>query len=158
MNSHPQLRERLAKEYTLGPDSLHGPQHWKRVEAYGLYLAERTGADSSLVSLFAIFHDCCRLNEHHDPGHGLRGAEKARELEASLGLNEDQLETLFQACAGHTDMVFSHDRTIGTCWDADRLDLDRVDMDIDPYFLSTVAGKELALLPVERRRELVGIV
>ncbi|MCA9790206.1 MAG: hypothetical protein KC910_00365 [Candidatus Eremiobacteraeota bacterium] len=46
-----------------------------------------------------------------------------------------------------------HDPTIATCWDSDRLDLDRVGVDPDPAFLSTAAARKLAeLTPTERRR------
>lgn len=154
---HSEVYSRLMSEFSLGTESVHGPQHWKRVEAYGLYLAHNTGANPILVSLFAHFHDCRRVNEHHDPGHGLRGGEYARQLEAELGLPPDDLETLFQACAGHTDLVYSHDPTIATCWDADRLDLDRVGAVTDPRFLSTEAGKELCGLSPEARWERVGL-
>jgi len=43
--------------------SLHGPAHWRRVERNGLLLATRTGADSTIVRLFSIFHDSSREND-----------------------------------------------------------------------------------------------
>ncbi|MGE0489360.1 MAG: hypothetical protein AB7S38_09115 [Vulcanimicrobiota bacterium] len=149
----PELVELLRREYRLGEDSVHGYQHWQRVECYGLYLARQTGADPVVVRCFAYFHDCQRQNEDHDPGHGLRGGERARQLRTRLELDDEAFETLFQACAGHTDLVFSHDPTIATCWDSDRLDLDRVGLDPDPAFLSTPAARRLAeLTATERRR------
>jgi len=59
-------------------------QHWLRVERNGLYLAERNGANKTIVSLFAMFHDCMRVNDGNDEGHGLRGAEFAKSLRKDL--------------------------------------------------------------------------
>ncbi len=56
---------------------MHGIGHWARVLENGLRLAEAAGANPEFVSLFAIFHDSQRLNDDHDPEHGLRGAEFA---------------------------------------------------------------------------------
>ena len=64
--------------------SVHGLQHWLRVERNGLYLAERNGANKTIVSLFAMFHDCMRVNDGNDEGHGLRGAEFAKSLRKDL--------------------------------------------------------------------------
>ena len=44
----------------------------------------------------------------------------------------------------HTDAEHSDDVTIGTCWDADRLDLGRVGIIPDEAFMSTDFGKEIA--------------
>lgn len=151
------LIDRLVEEFVLDTDSFHGLSHWQRVEAYGTHIAKSNGANIKVVRLFAYFHDCCRVSESHDSGHGLRGAKKARALRAELGLNDDALETLFEACAGHTDLIFSHNPTIAACWDADRLDLDRVGIDPDPSLLSTAEGKRLAALNTLTRRKEVGI-
>lgn len=155
--SHKSIKKELVRWYSLGLDSLHGPRHWERVEAYGLYLVKHNGGSHKVVELFAWFHDCQRVNENTDPGHGLRGAKKAREMRERLGLDDDALETLYQACAGHTDLKYSHDPTIAACWDADRLDLDRVGIEPDPSYFSTPEGKRLALLPAVSRRMEVGI-
>ena len=65
------------------PDHLshiHGPDHWARVEANGLMLAQKTGADPVVVRLFSLFHDSRRENDDHDPDHGRRGADFAELL------------------------------------------------------------------------------
>lgn len=151
------LRRKLEQEFALDPRSFHGPHHWSRVEQYGVYLAEQTGANLKVVRLFAIFHDCARVDDCHDPGHGLRGGEKARSLRELLPIDDEVFETLFQACAGHTDLKFSDDPTIATCWDSDRLDLDRVGMTPDPDYLNTRPGKLLCSYDATSRRRLVGI-
>jgi len=73
------LRSVLAG-YSLPCDGAHGLTHWGRVMENGRRLAEITGADVRVVELFALFHDCRRVNEGTDPGHGRRGAAHARTL------------------------------------------------------------------------------
>jgi uncharacterized protein len=125
--------------------SPHGPAHWRRVEQNGLLLAKRTGANRSVVRLFALFHDSRRLNDGTDDGHGARGAAYASELRGNLyQLDDVAFALLEEACTWHTDQDFSEDPTIGTCWDADRLDLGRVGMIPNPSLMSTAFGKEIA--------------
>ncbi|PYE51997.1 hypothetical protein [Deinococcus yavapaiensis] len=138
--------EILAREFPLGPRSLHGPElHWRNVERFGVALARRTpSADERVVRWFSIFHDCQRDNEYHDPQHGARGAARAREMHAALDLTSAQLDTLVYACTHHTDGTTSSDPTIGACWDADRLDLPRVGYTLDVRYLSTPAARAFA--------------
>lgn len=124
---------------------IHGPNHWARVEANGLMLAQKTGADLVVVRLFGLFHDSRRENDDHDPDHGRRGAELAEILLPKFAkVSADQRQLLIEACAGHTDGLLSDDPTIGTCWDADRLDLGRVGLVPKPKFMSTAFAKEVA--------------
>jgi len=98
------------------------------------------------VSYFALFHDARRLDDGTDPRHGPRGAAFARELHAAglVALDEGQLETLCLACHGHTHVTHSDDPTVGTCWDADRLDLTRLGIAPDPRLLNTDKARQLA--------------
>ena len=124
---------------------LHGPAHWRRVERNGLLLAARTGVDGDIVRMFALFHDCCRRHDGTDRGHGARGAELAARLRGVLfDLPDDAFELLQAACTWHTDRLHHRDPTIGTCWDADRLDLGRVGVTPEARFMSTGAGRALA--------------
>ena len=97
--------------------------------------------------MFALFHDSRRINEDSDPDHGLRGAELARNLRGShlIHLNDAQFELLREACVHHTDGSTTTDPTIGCCWDADRLDLDRVGIEPEANYLSTAAGRAMCL-------------
>lgn len=54
-------------EYTLPTGGYHGVAHWARVLQNGLRVADVTGADREVVSLFALFHDSRRVNEHREP-------------------------------------------------------------------------------------------
>ncbi len=107
----------------LSPYSVHGPDHWQRVERNALILASQSGANVSVVRLFAVFHDSCRENDDYDPDHGKRGAALATAWRGKyFDLPDDLFERLHYACTWHTDRHHHEDATIATCWDADRLD------------------------------------
>lgn len=81
----------------------------------------------------------------HRPGSRPEGAEYAASLRGKLfDLEDTAFESLLFACTWHTDEPFSADPTVGTCWDADRLDLGRVGMIPSPDYMSTAFGKEVA--------------
>jgi uncharacterized protein len=121
---YPTIWSVLSQHFMLGERSMHGPHHWKNVEIYGLMLSRKNGADNTVIRLFAIFHDCERLSEGCDPGHGQRSVQLVRQLHGDLfQLDKNQLELLCDACEFHQDGMTSCDVTIGTCCDADRLDL-----------------------------------
>ncbi len=126
--------------------SVHGLQHWQRVERNGLYLAKKEGGDDLVVSLFALFHDSQRINDYEDPEHGSRGAVLAEEFYANgrLDLTKEQLELLIEACRGHTEIIHHANVTIQCCWDGDRLDLTRVSVIPEAKFLNTKTAKEIA--------------
>jgi uncharacterized protein len=140
------LQLRLAAQFLLGAESAHGPTHWRRVETIGMKLARETGADEMVVRLFAWFHDSRRENESLDHDHGRRGADLAASLRGKLfELDNKRFETLLFACRLHTGGM-SGDATIGTCWDADRLDLYRVGLIPDRKYLNTAAAKTPAMI------------
>lgn len=141
--------ETVLKRFTL-TDTIHGPGHWARVLENGLRLAPFTGADKLVISLFAIFHDSCRENDGMDLFHGPRAAKWVRDLD--LPVNVEQHALLIAACAGHTNKLHSTNPTLGTCWDADRLDIGRTGMKVDPRFMSTPAAKNPALLAWAQER------
>jgi len=136
----------IVLERTVGvAHSIHGPDHWARVERNGLYLAEQCGADPAIVRLFAVFHDAARVNEGFDPGHGGRGADLARSMASELSfLSEPDLERLYFACTWHTERTHHEDVTVGACWDADRLDLGRVGIRPRADHLNTDAARQIA--------------
>ncbi len=134
----------ILEDYSLPWHGTHGVGHWARVLENGLRLAKDTGANVEVVQLFAVFHDACRINEGHDPGHGRRGADLAAAFRGDwLDLDDAAFDLLYEACAGHTDGGTDGDITIQTCWDADRLDLGRVGTVPDPKRLCTPAARRL---------------
>lgn len=122
----------------------------------GLRLAPHTGADPVVVSLFAIFHDSCRHHDGTDVHHGPRAAKWLRTLD--LGLTTRQRDLVVEACAGHTNSFISPDPTIGTCWDADRLDIGRVGVVVDITYMSTHAAKDPAIVGWAQQRARQGFV
>src|SRR4051812_28593451 len=110
---------------------IHGERHWRAVAWIGLHLARATpGADPVLALLFGLFHDARRADDGRDPEHGLRGAELVLELRAHyLDLTARQLALLVAACVLHSEGQITEQPTIGVCWDADRLQLSRLDIE-----------------------------
>ena len=51
--------------------------------------------------------------------------------------------TLAEACASHTSGHLIDDVTAQICWDADRLDIGRIGIAVNPYFLNTSAAKTM---------------
>ncbi len=142
-----ELIKAILSEYTLTWDGVHGITHWARVMENGLRLAELNGADKEVVALFAIFHDCKRQNESRDDGHGKRGGDFADTLRGSLvNLNDQRFKLLYNACKHHTDGKTEGDITIRTCWDSDRLDLNRVKIKTDPDRLCTNEAKQADII------------
>ena len=83
-----------------------------------------------------------RFNDNHDPLHGPREAELARELHGeAFDLDEERMRLLEFACEEHTNGGVDSHPTVGVCWDADRLNLWRVGIRPDPRWLSTEAAR-----------------
>lgn len=134
--------------------SIHGMKHWKRVEEFGLKIAEKNGADKKVVSLFAYLHDARRESEHSDPGHGLRAASLLDELVENkiLNLELEQYKQLKRALSLHSQAnAKSDDITVQTCWDADRLDLWRCDVVPSPMLMFTDCGKSSDMIEYAKK-------
>jgi uncharacterized protein len=153
----PALLTAILDGYALHPLGNHGVVHWARVATNGRRLADSTGADHEVVTLFALFHDARRVNEFEDPDHGLRGAQLAHKLRGTLvHLSPPRFELLYEACRLHTDGLTEGDPTLRTCWDADRLDLGRVGITPTPRYLATDAARDL--IPWAHARAVDGTV
>ena len=140
----PDLMRMLASLFRLDSRSVHGAAHWMRVRKNGLLLAELTGANTNVVELFSVFHDSCRVSDHNDPNHGSRGADLAEKFfyqHKLIDCTHNELETLMEACRGHTVTHTHRDITVATCWDADRLDLPRCGITVHPIKLATEQAK-----------------
>jgi uncharacterized protein len=136
------------EEAFASPD--HGIAHWERVAHNGIRLATSwrySGIEIPVVLAFALLHDGWRENEYEDPEHGLRAAQWLEDNPGVItGLKPSHERKLAFALENHDKGFVSDDNTIGTCWDADRLDLGRVGITPDPKFFSTDLGKRLALV------------
>lgn len=112
-----------------------------------MLIAKASGADLEVVELFAFLHDSQRVEDGTDPEHGSRAAEYALSKHGVLfHLEPDQLQALVTACRGHTHERFTNSVTVQTCWDADRLDLFRVGVRPDRYYLGTPAARDTMLM------------
>ena len=137
--------DRVLKDTSVEHSSIHGPDHWARVERNGLYVAQKTGANQTIVQLFAVFHDCMRQNDDIDPCHGRRGTEYAVQIKDELiNIPSDDFDKLYYACEWHTDQITTDDVTIAACWDADRLDLGRVGFILDYRYMNSKPAQEIA--------------
>ena len=145
--SYDQLRAHATSIFACGNHSIHGPGHWRNVEDSFLLIAPTAGADMVVGRLFAILHDCCRVDDESDLEHGPRAAKLIRSL-AGVVINLDaaRLDQLVFAVQHHTGGKLSEDPTIGACWDADRLDLGRVGIIPSSTYMSTQAGRDIATL------------
>ena len=145
----------IAHQYRLDPTHAHGLNHWGRVLENGLKLAETEGGDTTVISLFAIFHDACRYNQSRDFGHGARAAKLAEKLLTDHpSVNSTQLQLLTKACREHTNGKTRADITIQICWDSDRLDLARVGIMPHPRRLCTSTAKDPDILSWANKRAL----
>ncbi|MGE3163585.1 MAG: hypothetical protein AB7O52_01615 [Planctomycetota bacterium] len=133
----------LRENFALDWRGIHGAPHWARVRVNGLHLAKLNKANTRVVEAFALVHDSCRLNDGHDPEHGLRAGQLARRVNNRLLLlQKDELDQLVHACEGHSEGHVDADVTVQTCWDADRLDLGRVGIRPSPNRLCTAAARD----------------
>ena len=139
------IREYVMSIFRCGAHSIHGPSHWQRVDALGLDIAESSGADLTVVRLFALLHDSCRQDDGADLDHGPRAAEMLdRIVPAVFAIDPGRFDLLNKAIRLHTSGLTTNEPTIGTCWDADRLDIGRVGMTPDEKYMSTEVGKGMA--------------
>ena len=142
-----ELKAWARQRFELGSHSVHGADHWKRVELLGVAIGSKEGADLLVVQAFAWIHDVARESDGPDPDHGLRSAEIVLNEEFPFSLlREDRRQTLAKACAGHSKGMLSKDPTIATCWDADRLGLIRCGISVRVDRLSTRTARTPKLL------------
>lgn len=151
----PALIECVRTECRLDWSGVHGVSHWARVRVNGLRLALHNGADTRVVEYFAFLHDACRENEGRDPEHGVRAAAFAHALRwTHIALDDEAFGLLVTALEGHTRGVGHDNLTVCTCWDADRLDLPRVLIEVDPQRLCTHEARDPTMIGRARQAAL----
>lgn len=129
----------------LDPFGIHGVNHWYRVYENCLNIWRLTNDvydvphdDDWFFWNFAMLHDCCRIYDTTDPGHGARAAKLIPDDDSDFN------RVLRHAILGHTNGKISTNEGVAVCWDADRLDLPRVGIVPDHKLMSTEAGRTLA--------------
>ena len=151
------------------PSLIHGPAHWSRVRRFGALLAEKEqlpGAARACVEIFALLHDLAREDDGGGNQHAIDGAAYMDEvIPAVFGrLSLDQIKTVRVAIRSHSDGMVARQasdnglfdrldwprdlltRTVGCCWDADRLDLPRVGIHPVPELMSTAGWRDVLTL------------
>jgi uncharacterized protein len=153
----PELIQFLRAEFLLDWQGIHGAPHWARVRLNGLRLARLNGANPEVVELFAFLHDSRRENDGADPQHGERAARLLPELNGRcFTLSRHPLRLLELACRDHSAGYTRADVTVQTCWDADRLDLGRVGIRPDPFYLCTAVARVPEIIEEAYARSLAG--
>lgn len=144
MGLPPGLIHRVRQAFCLDWKGIHGAGHWGRVAFHGRYLARALGVPTLVPQLFALLHDSQRHDDGHDPDHGSRAAGFVRRLQrdGALDLSSDDLGFLMLACEGHSEGRREAPLPIQVCWDADRLDLGRVGIRLDPLRLCTAPARD----------------
>ena len=137
----------IKRDTQIWRSEIHGIEHWRRVEQNGHLVAEANGGDKDVITYFSYLHDCQRWNEFEDPSHGPRAAAYAKRHRPMIELDDRRFKVLLRACSGHTSAApcgrAGADPTIAACWDADRLDIDRVGISVDPHYLFSAFAKDL---------------
>lgn len=135
----------IATNVSLMADSnYHGRTHWERVAKTSIMLCEMESTTSRMPVYFAFLHDCMRLDEHLDIEHGPRAAKLAVALRPVIEMDDTEYELMIHAIREHTDGQTSSHPLVGICWDADRIDLPRVNIMPHPKYMSTRSGKIIA--------------
>ena len=134
----------LLQRFKLDWFGLHGVQHWIRVHDNGLWLSSfDSEINPTIVMLFGILHDSCRLFDDEDIDHGSRASQLVEELNGEFfHISDEEKSSLCYACLMHSYPLISFDPTVGACWDADRLELSRAGIEINPKYLSTQIAKD----------------
>ncbi|MFN6016825.1 MAG: hypothetical protein ACK49N_04545 [Verrucomicrobiota bacterium] len=140
------LWKRVIEQFLLPEPTYHGVSHWLAVLRLGMQLCRHHPADAEIVRLFALFHDSRRQDEQADPGHGPRGAQLAIDFRQAghFHLDDLRMELLVTACRIHNGGPAQTEPTLAVCLDADRLDLPRFGITLDPERLSTTTAKAVA--------------
>ena len=142
----------LARQYQLNHNRCHDIEYWFRVIINGRLIA----ADIEVIEHFALLHDMVRKDEKWGSLHGNRSVQFALSLSGSwIKLNRFQMQQLTEACRDHSMGHLSKDLTIQACWDADRLDVGKLDnMPNHTYPATNIASDpKFVKTAIERAKE-----
>lgn len=140
-----EIKEFASNGWELG--ETHGLSHWQRVERNGIILSTENGAirqdvNIKVVRFFAYLHDKCRLNDLADLEHGVRSADMLSTIRGTIlkDFTDEEVALLEKACRYHTTEHRTGIPTVDVCFDADRLDLERVGIVPNPKLMATEQG------------------
>jgi len=153
----------IKKDFKLDLYGDHGIYHWQRVFLNTQKLAKYYNVTSEIFELFSILHDSKRENEYQDINHGKRASEFVKELIERKYIKLDTIDEqrLIYACVNHTkpDMtnLLYNDIIVQICFDADKMDIERVGIIPDKKYFLTQYAKELITNPRSERGNTVAI-
>lgn len=120
--------------------NIHGLHHLCRVA----YLAGRFAASMHTCVESAVvggyLHDCARQDDGDGNAHAHDSANLACQIMKSYYFHLD-IERICSGIYCHADGTTTADPLIGCIWDADRIDLTRLGIEVNEEFLSTDIGK-----------------
>jgi len=128
---------------------LHGISHLRRVSILSGRLASTVGEDVEMAVVMGFLHDCARRDDKSGDDHARDSAILARRLLKRFYPHLDA-ERMCRAIARHADGEVSDDMLFGCLWDADRLELKRINREIDLELLSTETARRLARVRARR--------
>ena len=102
----------------------------------------REDINIKVVRFFAYFHDKCRLDDWVDLEHGVRVADMLPTIRNTIlkDFTDEEVTLLEKACRYHTTEHRTGIPTVDVCFDADRLDLGRLGIVLDPKRMATEQG------------------
>ena len=71
------------------------------------------------------------------------GRRSKHDCLAGARWNDEDFERLRFSCEHHTHRTHHEDPVVAACWDADRLELGRVEIEPDPDYFNTVPAIDL---------------
>lgn len=163
-NTAPLIRR--LRSFRFIDSTLHGPAHWSRVHRFGHMLCDHLqigSAGRQCVEVFAWTHDLARKDDFGGNLHAIEGADYLDTVLPAVfpGLTSDQAEMVRIAVRYHSDSMVAEEAyfkglldhvpwdedtlvyTLGACWDADRLDLLRLNRPPHPRLMSTPAWEDV---------------
>ena len=140
------LIDKLKKDNPCFYSDIHGEEHYLNVMNAGLRIVDNYNLNPMIIKYFAYLHDSCRHNEDYDPNHGPRAAAYITKIKKYIDLDSDELIDLQSACFYHTSAKPWDGETYSLieqcCFAADRSDIGRVNLVLDPVYLFTEFGVE----------------
>ena len=124
---------------------VHGMGHLRRVSSTAGRMAAILDEDIESAVVGGFLHDCARTDDGGGTSHAHSSAQLAKDIMITCYPHLD-IARLCRGIAQHADGMITDDPLIGCVWDADRLDLSRLGIEVDLDLLSTFVARRLVML------------
>lgn len=125
--------------------NIHGIPHLRRVAVTAGRIAASIGEDIESAVVAGFLHDCARNDDGGGTRHAHDSAVLAKKLLSMFYPHLDAIR-LYDAIAQHADGITTKDLLIACVWDADRLDLRRLGIEVNPDLLSTSIARRIVMI------------